>query len=507
LFLRAAPLHVLCEVHPDNREVARKCPGSWIQWFLPFQITLLRRVIRGREDPLTNIMEPIDEDTALARYLVVSQVRAAIEAGLGKTAAIKVVAERSHLSRSKRVRRYSERSLWRWLADWEADGIRGLVRSCHLSQNSSLPPAFLALVEEQKQMWPEISIPEIIRIARGSGIIGEDEPIDRTTAWRYCKRQELPTLRRKSSKRERQRPWRYPNRMQCVLADGKHFRAGSTRAKRVAVIFLDNATRFVLAAVVGTAESAALALRGLRKVILRWGLMSCLYVDLGFDNNDMARAAAALHFAFILGTKKYPEGRGALERLNRTVGEQLLCGWPNNPSIDPELLTLERRVEHWAFEQYNHTPHEGLAFDTPADRFHGDTRPLVIPESQTIVDEAFVTSFTRGVKNHNCVSIDSVLWEVPLGHRNETINIFRNMITGQLSVLHEGRRTPIKPADLTRNAYERDEVPEAHEHDPSSPRTTAADIKWGRDNPPLVDDEGNYTGTNGSITELTKEKP
>ena len=474
--------------------MARKCPGSRLHWFLPFQITPLRPGIRGREDPLTDIVRPVDEDTALARYLVVSQVRAAIEAGLGKTAAIRVVAERAHLSRDKRARRYGERSLWRWLADWEAGGIQGLVPSCHPSYSSSLPPDLLMLVEEQKEMWPEISIPEIIRIARASGIIGEDEPVDRTTVWRYCRRQDLPTLRRNSGKRERQRPWRYPNRMQCVLADGKYFRAGSTRAKRVAVIFLDNASRFILAAVVGTAESAALALRGLRKVILRWGLMSCLYVDLGFDNNDMARAAAALHFAFILGTKKYPEGRGALERLNRTAAEQLLCGWPGNPAVDPGLLTLERRVEHWAFEQYNHTPHEGLAFDTPADRFHGDSRPLVIPQSQAVVDEAFVTSFTRKVKNHNCVSVDGVLWEVPLGYRNETVNIFRNMITGQLSVLHKGRRTPIKPTDLTRNAYDKDKVPDVREHDPSSPRTTAADIVWDRDNPPLVDDEGNYNG-------------
>jgi len=220
--------------------------------------------------------------------------------------------------------------------------------------------------------------------------------------------------------------------------------------------------------------------------------MSCLYVDLGFDNNDMARAAAALDFAFILGTKAYPEGRGALERLNRTIDEQLLCGWPNNPAIDPDLLALERRVEHWAHEQYNHTPHEGLGMDTPADRFHRDSRALRIPQSQTIVDEAFVTSFTRKVTNHNCVSIGAVWWEIPLGHRGETMNIFRNMISGQLSVLHKGLRASIKPTDLTRNAFERAKAPKTNKPSASKPRTTAADIAWDRDNPPLVDDDGNY---------------
>jgi len=68
------------------------------------------------------------------------------------------------------------------------------------------------------------------------------------------------------------------------------------------------------------------------------------------------------------------------------------------------------------------------------------------------------------------------------------------MISGELSVLHEGRRVRIKPADLTRNAYERDKAPLQEQHSSSRPRTTAADIAWSRDNPPLVDDEGNYNG-------------
>jgi hypothetical protein len=279
--------------------------------------------------------------------------------------------------------------------------------------------------------------------------------------------------------------------MQCVIADGKHFRAGVGRSYRVVVIFLDNATRFVLAAVVGTAESAALALRGLRKVIRRWGLMSCLYVDLGFDTADLALATATLRISLILGTKSYPEARGSIERFNRTIEEQLLCGWPGNPAIDPELAALERRIEHWATEMYNHTPHEGLGGDTPAERFHSDQRQLVLPESQTRIDEAFVTSFERSVKNHNCISVDSTLWELPLGHDERKIRVFRNMITGELAVIHRGERVTLKPVDLTANAYQR------RSSDPPPPptrrpRRTAADAAFERDHPPLVDDDGNY---------------
>ncbi len=443
------------------------------------------------EAQLTETMISLDEGSALARYLVVSQVCAAMAAGMSKTRAVEEVAGRLYVGLGNTPRRYSARSIWRWLKQWETEGLDGLRSEPRQRQGSSLPPGFLSLLKEQKLVDPKVSIPEVIRLARIEGVIDEDESIDRTTVWRECRRLGLPTQRRDPSKRSQQRPWRFPHRMQCALADGKHFKAGAHRARRVAIIFQDNASRFVLGAVVGTSESAALALRGLHKVISRWGLMSCLYVDLGFDTKDLARATASLGISLILGTRKYPEARGSLERFNRTLSEQLLCGWPGNPGVDPDLLALERRIEHWASELYNHTPHEGIHLDTPADRFHSDQRSLVLPESQTRLDEAFVASFVRQVKNHNCISIDGDLWEVPLGHRNAKIQVFRNMINGELSVLHKGRRTPIKPANLTANAHDRRSAPASDKPQPQ-PRRTAADAAWDRDHPPLVDDSGNY---------------
>jgi len=489
---------VLCGVRRGSRSRGTKV--SWIATveaptLAPSKVTAAFWAVAGSwEGPLSDTKTSADEDVALVRYLVVAQVCAEIAAGASKTAAVHEVAGRAHMGLRQRVRRFGERTLWRWLSDWAESGLEGRAQPPRSPPTSSLPTAFLELLEHLKKTWPETSVPEVIRIARARGVVAEDDLLDRTTVWRHCRRQGLTTRRRNAAKQDRQRPWRFEHRMQCVLADGKHFRAGATRAKRVAIIFLDNATRFVLGASVGTSESAALALSGLRKVIRRWGLMSCLYVDLGFDNDDMARACAALKIAFILGTKKYPEGRGALERLNRTANEQLLCGWPGNPAIAPEPDALERRIEHWASEQYNHTPHEALALDSPANRFHGDSRPLVMPASQAMLDEAFVTSFPRRVTNHNCVSVDGVLWELPLGHRRERLEVFRNMISGQLLVLHNGVRTALKPVDLVSNAYDKSPSQPPAEPVDSAPRPTAADSAWARDHPPLTDDDGNYRG-------------
>ena len=56
--------------------------------------------------------EPSDEDVALQRYLVVTQVCAAMIAGAGKTAAIKEVVRRLHIDLRGRVMRIGERTLW-----------------------------------------------------------------------------------------------------------------------------------------------------------------------------------------------------------------------------------------------------------------------------------------------------------------------------------------------------------------------------------------------------------
>lgn len=447
-----------------------------------------------------------DEAIVHSRYLVVSQVCALVTRGIGITLAIDEVADRPHFDAHGRSRCFSSRSLWRWYSAWISRAASGLKPKARPRREESvLPQALIDLIRHHKRMSETISIPEILRLAAVSGVIDRVTDVDRTTIWRFCRREGLSTARRRSSKHSLQRPWRYPSRMQCVLADGKYFRAGSGRAKRVAIIFIDDASRFVLGAVVGTAESSALVLRGLRKVIDRWGLMDIIYVDLGpgFKCNDLAsvcsgrrdQSSSGLRIALILGTKSYPEGRGAIERFNRTLDEQLLCAWPGNPAIDPDLLALERRVEHWSTEIYNQSPHEANRRRSPADVFHGDDRALVYPASTVALDDAFVTSVERTVTPHNCVSIDGTFFEMPLGYRRQKVRILRHMIDGRYFFRHQGKRMPLHPADLAANARER-RSPSISKAPPETPPETAADLAFELDHQPMTDSAGNYRGEN-----------
>jgi hypothetical protein len=67
------------------------------------------------------------------------------------------------------------------------------------------------------------------------------------------------------------------------------------------------------------------------------------------------------------------------------------------------------------------------------------------------------------------------------------------MIDGRLFVLHKGRRVPLNEVDLEKNAHTKRAASITSDR-PKKPRTTAADVAFERDNPPLTDPDGNYRG-------------
>ena len=161
--------------------------------------------------------------------------------------------------------RISVRTLQRWRAAWASGKLAALEprQRTRTTTSQALSPKLVAFLHTEKQRDARASAPELVRRARARGIVPADAKIDRTTVWRACRRMGLPTRQRPHKHEGDTRRWRYAERLQCVLADGKHFRAGAARLRRVALFFLDDATRYGLEVLVGTAESSELFLRAL----------------------------------------------------------------------------------------------------------------------------------------------------------------------------------------------------------------------------------------------------
>ncbi|MCP4935669.1 MAG: transposase family protein, partial [bacterium] len=236
----------------------------------------------------------------------------------------------------------------------------------------------------------------------------------------------LNTRRRKYPNKLRDsRRFAYPHRLAMVLCDGKHFRAGESRLKRVALFFIDDATRMMLGAVVGTAESANLFLHGLHRVVKTYGMMTSIFLDngSGFTAHDTINVLRNLNILCIHGTRAYPEGHGKIERFNQTVKQQCLRHLDGNPEVDPACPALTLRLGHYLTHQYNQTPHESLEKETPWSRYHNDQRKLRFVENREVLDSAFVLHEKRYVANDNIVSIDSIHYEMPRGYAGSKVVI------------------------------------------------------------------------------------
>jgi putative transposase len=343
---------------------------------------------------------------ALFRHQVVSQVLSCMLGGTSQVDCVHRVAGCLHPFAGS-ARQVAVRTLYRWLAAFRSGGVQALELEVRRRTETSevLDERFLEFLRAEKKDDPCCSIPELIRRAREDRILGADESVDRVTVYRTCQRMGLPLGQRSTKKDRDARRFAHPHRLMMVLSDGKHFRAGAARLRRVALFFLDDATRRGLHAVVGTSESTELFLRGLYELVLRVGLMDIVYLDRGpgFRSDDTHRAVQRLGAHWVLGTAGYPEGHGKIEKFHQTAWRGVLRGL-RRPEVDPDPRSLELRLQHFLTEQYNHWPHESLSGDSPQERWDADTRPLRFPKDTASLRERFVVTETRKVSFDHVLS-------------------------------------------------------------------------------------------------------
>ncbi len=283
--------------------------------------------------------------------------------------------------------------------------------------------------------------------------------------------------------------------MECVLCDGKHFRAGEKRAKRVALFFLDDATRFALHVVVGTSESKELFLRGLYEMVQRYGTMSVLYLDhgSGFVAGDTVVAAKSLGAALVHGEKGYPEGHGKIEVFNRGAKAKVLRGYDGRIDLETSLEALEFRLAHFIREIYNHTPHESLDGKTPSECFRGDSRALRMHANDEDLRDCFTTSIKRVVSKDNTISFDGQAYDMPTGYARQTVGLIRKFLEKTIHFKHDERCIQLHHVDPVANSRSRRTHPKISGEKPQpNPKKSAADMAYERTYQPLTGPDGGY---------------
>lgn len=435
---------------------------------------------------------------ALFRFLIVSAVLARRLGGLSQRGAVAAVADQPFPTlEGGAARSASTRSIYRWISAFSAGGVAALEpmeRPADLA-SAVLSAEFLAFVTSEKSRDARASVPELVKRARLRGVVAPDERVDRVTVWRAVRRMGVTTKRSRKPHDGDSRRFEYPNRMQMLLCDGKHFRAGSTRAKRVALFLLDDATRLGLHVVVGTAESEALFLRGLYEMVRKNGLFDLTFLDHGpgFIARGTAKVIKNLGALLVLGTVGYPPGRGKIERFNQTAENAILRSLDGQADVDPDCGALEVRLGHWLREIYNHEKHESLGM-TPRERWDRDDRSLRFPDDAAALRRRFVVFETRRVTKDHTVSVDSIDLEVPKGYAGQTIELHFQLLDGAVAMPHDGRLLTLHPVDTHKNAVSGRARTAAPDTEPTAPLPpSAATLSFRRDLEPIVGPDGGFT--------------
>jgi transposase InsO family protein len=442
----------------------------------------------------SSVLKPPSNE-ALFRYCVVSEVIAEQLAGRSRAQAVDVVCLREHTTLDGRTRTLSRSTLYRWLSRYQAAGIHGLdptprARAAHATV---LGESLLAFLVEHKSVDLRASVPELIARAREHGVLAPAQKVDRVTAWRALERLGLPTRMRVTKHEGDMRRFAFLHRMQMVLCDGKHFRAGAGRLRRVALFYLDDSSRYGLHVVVGTEETAVLFLRGLYELITRYGLMDAMYLDggPGFIADDTVAVFTQLKAALIHGKARYPEGHGKIERFHQTAIRRVLRSFDRAVDVDPAPKALELRLMHY-LTRYNDTPHESLKQATPRMRFDADSRALRFPEHEAALRASFIVTERRRVSNDHIIQYEGRRYEAPRGLAGEHVYVRRHVLDGELSLLLGGRVVVLHEVDLVLNAHDRrgrmiEPLPEV------APVKTAATLAFERDFAPIVDADGGFS--------------
>jgi transposase InsO family protein len=320
--------------------------------------------------------EDRDEDPALARALVCYRLIAeAAEAPRGARARmLQLAASKDVTWPDGRAVRVTVRTLQRWLARFQRGGLAALVRRPRKDKGRvrAITDAALERVIALRKEQPERSTPTLIDIVERAGEIAAGglrrSTLDRHLDRKGASRRMLHVLGAKRHVR-----LSFPHPLDFVVGDfhvGPYIRDAADEIRRAQLgAFIDHCSRYVAESRYGLAEDLMHVRRGTRAFVVTHGLMGKLYVDRGpgYQANRFHFGCAQLGIDLVHSAPYVSEGRGVIERFNRTVKE----AFEVEVRLRPEPPTLDELNQFWwawLDERYHRRVHSEID-EPPRERW------------------------------------------------------------------------------------------------------------------------------------------
>lgn len=300
-------------------------------------------------------------DGALFRYRLIAEAVESAKSARG--ALLKAIAGELHQAPGGQHVRVSLRTLERWVESYEEQKLAGLMRAqrSDKGRTRSINPAALERVVTLRKEEPSRSTPTLIDIVEREGSVAQGA-LKRSTLNRHLDKQGASRRMMHVLGAKRHVRLAFEGALDFAVGDfhaGPYVRTDSGEIRRTELeAIIDHASRYLPESRYGMHEDLMAVRRALRGLCTAWWPPGRLYVDNGpgFQARRFHFACAQLDIDLVHSKPYVSEGRGVIERFNRTVKESFEV----EVRLRKEPLTLEELNAFWRAwldERYHRRPH------------------------------------------------------------------------------------------------------------------------------------------------------
>jgi putative transposase len=341
------------------------------------------------------------QEIGLFRWQIVGEATDVSLSARERGRLVRALAEREHLAPDGRWVRVGRNTLDRWIRAYREGGFDGLVPAPRRVANAT-PERLWELAVALRREQPARTAAQIHRII----VEAEGAAPSARTIQRHLAAAGLPW---KGSQIARALG-RFEAESRNELWTGDALHGPLIDGRRVFLFcFIDDHSRLLVGYRWAAREDVLNASRALRAGIAARGRPKAVYVDNGspFVSGQLLRACAVLGIRLIHSRPGRPEGRGKIERVFRTVREQLLVELVDRPPAS--LDELNRIFQAWVEQVYHRRVHSETG-QAPLERFLAAGSPA-LPNEHALT-EAFRWSERRTVSKTGTVGMHGNIYEV-----------------------------------------------------------------------------------------------
>ncbi len=288
---------------------------------------------------------------------------------------LREVAEGEHQAPDGKLVRVTVRTLERWIHDYKSHGPAGLMRRPRKDRGRTraITEVALARAIALRKEGPDRSTPTLIDILVRSGEVAGGA-LRRSTLDRHLDKKSASRRMMHTHGAKRYVRLLFEHPLAFVVGDfhaGPYVRTETGEIRRAELgAFIDHCSRFVPESRYYLTEDLMGVRRGLRAMCIAWGIPFRLYVDNGpgYQAHRFHFGCAELGIDLCHSRPYQSEGRGVIERFNRTTKE----AFETEVRLRREPPTLEELNAFWRAwldERYHRTQHSETG-EAPLDRWN-----------------------------------------------------------------------------------------------------------------------------------------